>query len=304
MINRNSKLSGEFSLALPGEKPSEHNIYKPGFGYITDHIPHDQQRGDSSHWDKQYENNSSFERSWKSRPGALEFVYNVSQNSDQKLIILNMGAGLGGFTADLARIPKTFVHHVDFSEQGNMIAMQKVSDPYLKNKAVVHTADNDTYLNEFIDSGKSADIIFLYGASGSNEPSDLGYQKTLELSARALKEGGYIWHVTMIQPRLVDISDTRIQDTLGDFPKPPGMAKSILLKQGLRLIKEEEQERSDYHPLVPGSDPVHHLHLVYRCLFVKTRKDKKNTPDFVFGFQDAVNDGWESIWKKVCMKED
>ena len=290
-----------FSLAMPGEKVSEHNIYKPGYGYITDHIPPNQQRGHQIHWDEQYAESTSFEKSWKPRPGALEFVYNLARQSDYPLVILNMGAGLGDFTVDLARIPNTMIHHVDFSQQGNEIAKQKVAVAQAQNQAKIHTMDNDTYLQEFIDSGERADIVFLYGASGSNEPSDTLYKKTLELSTSALQNGGYLWHVTMIQPRLIDRSDTSIQDTLGDFPKPPKMAKAILLETGLELVREETEERPDFHPLVPGEIPVHHIHLAYRALFVRPGNEDAL---FEFGFQGAINPNWKTIWKNLSISKD
>jgi len=288
-----------FSLALPGENTSDHNIYKPGFGYLIDHIPENQQRGHSTHWNEQYGESDSFEESWKPRPGPLEFIYHLAQQSSTPLIILNMGAGLGDFTTDLARIPNTFVHHVDFSKQGNDIAQEKVDSAGVSTRTEIYTGDNNEYLKNFRESGKEAGVVFLYGASGSNEPSDTEYQKTLELSAGTLKPGGYLWHVTMIQPRLIDPSDTRIQDVLGDFPKPPGMAKKILENTGLHLIREEAQERPDLHPLVPGGEPTHHIHLAYRCLFVKSYTDGTLPPTIEFDFKNAVNPQWESIWKSL-----
>ncbi|PCI20136.1 hypothetical protein COB64_02395 [Candidatus Wolfebacteria bacterium] len=297
--NKNEIPDGAFSLALPNEKISEHNIYKPGFGYITDHISEDHQRGQIIHWDEQYKESDSFEESWKPRPGPLEFIYNLTKETTSPLIILNMGAGLGDFTSDLAHIPNTIVHHVDFSKQGNDIARRKAIDSQVMDNIEIHTIDNDGYLNQFINSGKKADVVFLYGASGSNEPNDIAYQKTLELSVSALKKKGYLWHVSMLQPRLVNSSDLRIQDTLGDFPKPPGMAKRILTNVGMQLIDEETSERPDFHPLVPGGDPKHHLHLVYRGLFVKTAKNENERLKFKFGFRDSVSERWGDIWSKL-----
>jgi hypothetical protein len=288
--------NNEINLAREGENIFDHNIYRPGHGYVTDHIPKNQQRGHHTHWDEQYNESDSFEESWKPRPGVLEFVYNLSKESKDNLVILNMGAGLGDFTRDLARIPKTIIHHVDFSKQGNNIAKQKIISANLAEHVHIHTIDNNIYLEQFIKSSQRADVVFLYGASGSNEPNDSEYQKTLELSAHALKEGGYLWHVTMIQPRLLDSSDTRIQDTLGDFPKPPGMAKNILTKIGLSLVREETQERPDFHPLIPGQDPVHHLHLAYRGLFRKGSDEI----EFDFDFQNAIGSEWGSVWGKLC----
>ncbi len=290
----------KFSLALEGENPLEHNFYKPGVGYITKHIPKSLQRGNTVHWDEQYKESESFDNSWKSRSGPLEFVYNLSLLSDKELIVINLGAGLGSFSVDLARIPNTTVHHVDFSKEGNIVARQKSIDSKVDCKIKIHTMDNDKYLKEFIASGMKADIIFLYGASGSNEPSDKKYAKTLDLSSKTLKDGGYLWHVTMIQPRLIDPLDTRIKDTLGDFPKPPGMAKEILINLGLNLVREEEQERPDFHPLVPKGEPIHHLHLAYRCLFVNSKNNKFKGINF--DFQNAVSSEWNSIWNRlICL---
>lgn len=286
------------SLALPGENRMEHNLYKPGFGYLTKHIPKNQQRGHSFHWDEQYCNSEIFEQSWGPRPGPLEFIYNLTQNSKHPIVILNMGAGIGDFTVDLARIPDVIVHHVDFSKQGNKIAIEKIEASGTQDRALIHTLDNDLYLNKFIHSGKKADVVFLYGASGSNEPSDVAYKKTLELSSKALKKGGFIWHVTMIQPRLTNPSDTRIQDTLGDFPKPPGMVREILTNFGLITIKEEECERPDFHPLVPGGESINHLHLVYRGLFRKSNE----ALNFNFEFRNSVNKNWGNIWANFLKK--
>jgi len=280
---------GQISLAPKNGEVSKHNIYQPGLGYVIDHIPEYLKRNNFNHWDTQYGANESFENSWKPRTGPLEFIYNLTQNSAESIIILNMGAGLGDFTRDLAKIPGTFVYHVDFSQKGNDIANEKVLKNKLEERVEIHTCDNNVFLESFFSQNKKADVIFFYGASGSNEPSDVAYQETMSLAAKNLKATGYIWHVTLLQPRITDRYDFRIQDTLGDFPKAPGMPKKVLTEAGLILVQELTEDRPDKHPLEPGGEPIEHLHMVYRGLFTNNTSCLNKFP---IGLKEAVDPDW------------
>jgi len=284
---------GQISLAPPNGEVLKHSIYEPGFGYITDHIPDNLKRDDFGHWDTQYGANESFENSWKPRTGPLEFIYNLSQNSTEQITIFNMGAGLGDFTRDLAKVPRTFIHHVDFSQQGNNLAIEKVRENNLEGNVQIHTSDNNVFLQDSFDQNKKADVIFFYGASGSNEPSDIAYQETMSLAAKNLKLGGYIWHVTLLQPMIADKNDLRILDILGDFPKAPGMPKKVLTEAGLTLVKELVEERPARHPLELGGEPLDHLHMAYRGLFTN---DINRMNKFSIGLKEAVDPDWISIW--------
>ncbi len=279
---------GEISLAPPRGDVFKHNIYQPGVGYRTDHIPDGVRRNSGNHWDDQYQECTTFENSWKPRTGPLEFVSNLTKQKGLGVKVLNMGAGLGDFTVDLAAIPNVFVYHVDFSQQGNNVAHEKVVKKNLQDRVEIHTTDNDIFLQEFYQNQNLADIIFFYGASGSNEPSDIAYAKTMKLASRALNNSGFVWHVTLLQPRLDNFNDFRIQDVLGDFPKAPNMPRKVMTDAGLILVREMTEERPDFHPLEPGGNPVEHLHMVYRGLF-----KKPHALDVPFSFKDALNSSWK-----------
>lgn len=266
----------------------EHNMYVPGHGYLIDHIPVNQQRGNSAHWDDQYTESGDFENSWKPRSGPIQFVERLAHQTSDILNIINLGAGLGDFSVDLAKIPNTYVYHVDFSETGNRVARQKIQNANVEDAVEIITSDNNIFLQNFLEQGKRADVVFLYGASGSNEPSDIEYGKTLELCAAVLKEGGFLWSVGMLQPRLIDPLDIRVPDVLGDFPKAPGLATRFLEKAGMVLIRETIEPRPDFHPLVPGGPAMHHIHLAGRALYMKPLGDGTIPSVPEFGFVDAV----------------
>lgn len=303
-------LSGEvfFALAPPGEDASAHNVYVDGVGYVTDHInvlhPGEFHRRDvPHHWNEQFGRDpEGFSLSWKPRPGPLELIDNLSSASREgPYTVLNMGAGLGDFTTNLAQIPGvTKVYHVDFSEEANRIAAKRAKQFGVEGKIAFVTLDNQAFLTQFLAEGHQPDAIFLYGGFNENIPRIEDIQNTAGKATNVLKPGGVLWYVGLRQPFLDGKQDRTAIDILGEYPDKDGVINDAMLTNPeMRLVKEVVGERPDNHTLVPGGPRVKHMHVIHRALYVKAIDGE--TPKIPeFGFSDAIDkDAWENRWKQI-----
>lgn len=292
-------------LAPPGENASDHNVFVEGYGYLDDHIPSDQRRNRPEHWDEQFQQTEAFQKSWQPRHGPLELIDNLARKKqgDESFFVANMGAGLGDFTVNLAQIPKVHVAHVDFSPQANQIATELITQKDVDNKVEVVTATNINYLKHLLREGLSPDFIFLYGGLGENTPQEKTIERTLKLAAKALKPGGHIWYVGLVQPFLEEShNDLVAADILGEYPTRPDLIDEIMKKMlDMYQVGKEIGERPDKHPLLPGGPSQDHLHIILRALYAKTKDGNRVTTPH-FGFKDAVDPGWGERWQKITSR--
>ncbi len=278
-----------YVLVPPGENASQHNVYVEGHGYLIDHLGDMHRRNSPDHWNAQFENAEAFRESWKPRQGPLALIdaliaQRLEQGSAEPLVILNMGAGLGDFTVDLARRQNVKVVHVDFSERANQVAQQNVDNAGVNVRVQIITAENGDFLRKFKAEGRQADVIFFYGGLVENTPLEADIEKTFASGVEALADGGYMWVVALEQPFLLGLGDRTATDIPGEFPHRPWLVYDMVAKQpGMNLVREERGERPDKHPLKPGKEPQDHMHIVYRGLFVKAETPKSIvTPSFSF----------------------
>lgn len=319
--NWHTDVSGEDFYVLPGG-----NVYMEDYGYITDPqlINPDNRRDNAIHWDKIFKDSVAFQESWKPRPGPLELVYNLSRQNNEQGIgrqpykILNMGAGLGDFSVDLARLPGVQVTHVDFSEQANSVARKRAKQYDVLDRSMqIVTAENRAFLTRMIAEGQTADMVFYYGGLGENTPLEEDIEASIVLGSKVLGEGGYLWYVGL-QNEFLNRPENRSKanmdrfhqvfpsgggfptDILGEFPPRPGLIRSAIESiPGMYIVKEENGPRPDKHPLKPGGISEDHIHDAHRLLAAKRIKGVDvATPDF--GFKDAANPkDWEVIWEKL-----
>jgi len=215
------------------------------------------------------------------------------------MTILNLGGGYGDFTVNLAQIPKTAVGHVDFSQSANKVASELVEKNHLTANTEIITSDNREYLRQLINLGQHVDMIFIYGGLAENTPFESDIEEILQLATLSLNPGGYLWYVGLEQPLLRDAEDRIATDILGEYPSKPGLIREIVLKTpSMYLVRDINGEiRPDNHPLVIGGTSEDHTHVVYRGLFIKENIDGSLpvTPDF--GFKNAVNPNWPSVFE-------
>lgn len=301
-----------FVLAPPGENASDHNVYVEGVGYITDHIDDlhpgaRHRRDDARHWDEQFSRDAEgFSLSWKPRPGPLELIDSLSVNQTQEgddgtYTVLNMGAGLGDFTVNLAQLPGvTNVYHVDFSKEANKIAIERARHHRVANKVTFMSSDNHEFLTQYKAEGRQADAIFFYGGFNDNIPGIADIQAIANIATTVLKPGGVLWYVGLRQPFLDGTEDRTAIDILGEYPvKNAVINTAILANDQMRLVKEVVGNRPDNHTLVPGGPRVDHMHVIHRALYIKAIDGE--TPQIPeFGFSDAIHkDAWENRWNQI-----
>ena len=285
-----------------GENASDHNVWIEGYGFLTDHVPDNQRRDFADHWDMQYENEEAFEKAWPPSHGPLGLVYQLSlhrQDTDRDYTILNMGAGLGNLTVDLARIPGVHVTHVDISRRANEVARRKIDLFGVAEKAMVVTEDSGSFLGKESAASRSPDFIFFYGSLNDNIPLLRDIEALLGLAVRTLRSGGYLWYVGLQQPFLEGAGDRTATDVLGEYTVKPGAITSMIEQhQDMYLVKEVAGARSDVHPLIPGGEDVEHQHVVHRALYAKKEDGSKlDTPPFEF--KESVIPGWSVIWESL-----
>ena len=296
--------AGDFTILgnySEGENASDHNVWVADYGFLTDHIPAAQRRDLASHWDMQYKYDTAFD-AWQPRHGPVELVYQLAssgRNGARDFTVFNLGGGLGGLTVDLARIPGVRVSHVDISQQGNTVAQRKIAGSGLEDKTEVVTTDHKTFLQEAITAGAEPDFIFFYGSLSNDLPLLRQVEELVILAARALRPGAYLWYVGLQEPFLAGSGARAATDVLGEYTMPPGILTSLVGQQpGMYLVREEAGARPDRHPLVPGQQPVDHLHLVHRALYAREMDGVRlDTPRF--GFKDSVLADWPRIWRSM-----
>ena len=228
------QVSREDFFALPNN-----NVYVREHGYLNDHVsalsPKDLNlyRDDSDHWNKQFENPEAFKKAWKPRFGHLELVYNLAQQKEGEdpFTVVSLGAGLGDFTVDLARIPNIQVTHVDFSEKANEVARKRAEEHVVLDRVEIVTNTNIAFLTDLTNRSVQVDFIFIYGGLGENTPLEAKIEETLTLATRVLKPGGHLWHVGLEQPFLLGKGDFRAQDILGEYPVRPGLIGEVFTKR-------------------------------------------------------------------------
>lgn len=298
-IRELKEMYGNESIVLHGE-----NVYTPGIGYETDHIPPISRRDTSDHWNAQFAHPEEFRKSWKPRSGPVELVYTLAQEHFEKTgkpyCVVNMGGGIGDFTADLARIPNVQVIHVDFSEQANVVASQLLQDNNIPpEKVSIVNADHKTFLQTCKHSNISPDFIFFYGGLTDNLPKERDTAEILDLAVNVLSPGGFLWYVGLQQPAIDDPTNTKYADILGEYAARPNLVPEILFQyDNMYLLAEETSDRPDHHRLHPDKEPEDHLHSVQRALFGKSTDGEV---PFIpkFGFKDAVDPNWETRWKQL-----
>jgi hypothetical protein len=296
--------AGDFIILgnyFAGENASDHNVWVADYGFLTDHIPVAQRRDLASHWDMQYEHDTAF-GAWQPRHGPVELVYQLSartRNATSDFTVFNLGGGLGGLTVDLARVPGVRVIHVDISRQGNAVARRKIAGSGLGDKTEVVTADHEEFLRAAIAEGMQPDFIFFYGSLSNDLPLLRQVEDLLVLATQALSPGAYLWYVGLQEPFLAGRGVRAATDVLGEYTVPPGIITSLVEQQpGMYLVREEAGARPDRHPLVPGGEPVDHLHIVHRALYAKDIGGVRfDTPRF--GFKDSVLPDWPRIWTSM-----
>lgn len=302
-----------YVLAPDGTNASDHNIYKEGYGYQTDFIDplHPDilhRRDDPQHWNEQFSTDAEgFSLSWKPRPGPLEFIDKLSvakqqqETGNDKFTLLNLGAGLGDFTTNLAQLPGVSeVIHVDFAAKANEIAAKRAEKYGVANKIHFATAENKAFLEQFATGGRQADAIFFYGGFTENIPTIADIQEITRLATEVLKPGGVLWYVGLRQPFLDGNGDRTAIDILGEYPVKDGVVNAAMLANPqIRLVKEVVGERPDNHILEPGGPRVNHMHVIHRALYAKAIDGIiPEIPDF--GFSDAVNKkAWEDRWQQI-----
>ena len=275
-------------LARDGEKPSEHNIYVEGVGYLTDQIDPNQNRASKDHWNKQFLNPEKFQESWKPRKGPLDLVNELRKlEPDKPFRILSLGAGLGDFTVDLAKLGDNIVvTHVDFSKQANKIARLRVKKYEVSDKVKVITATNMAVLDRMTRAEETVDFIFVYGGLPDNTPGLETTETTFKKADHVLKEGGYLWFVGLVQPFLLGKGDQRAIDIGGEYPSHPDVIEGIFRRiPGWHVVKKEVGERYplDNHPITPGGEAVKHVHIIERMLIMKSEGVlTQPTPEFSF----------------------
>lgn len=283
---------GRGIIVLPGG-----NFFRPGQGYLTEHIPVHLRRDLPDHWDGLLTDNAPFEKSWKPRSGPLELIFNLAKcNGNKRFSVLNMGGGTGDFTIDLARIPNVFVTHVDFSLTANRIASGKISTFGLDKKVKVVTADNKEFLKKLA-SKEQADFVFFYGSVAENLPNEKDVVDTLLAGAQCIKDGGCVYQVMLVQPRITDPRDERATDIMGEYPARITLISEMLSQHPeLHLVQEDINSRPDSHPLEQGGVSVPHMHVIQRILLVKN-SNGKHIPKF--GFKDALSPNWPETWRGI-----
>lgn len=286
---------GEASVVLHGG-----NVYTPGKGYETDHILPIHRRDRPEHWNGQFQNAEAFSKEWKPRPGPLELIHNLAQRRS-RLHVLNMGAGLGDFTVNLAQIPNVQVLHVDFSERANEVARANVIKFGVERTATVLTADHRVVMRAARERNLYPDVIFFYGGLTDNIPKEETSAEILRLAAEVVHPEGLIWYVGLQQPAIIDPTDMRAIDIEGEYPTRPGFVSEVLEHAGMVLVKEDIGPRPDNHPLIPGGPSEEHMHIVHRALYYRpTPGVEMNVPDF--GFKDAVDPNWGAIWQSITAR--
>lgn len=302
----NTLTAGDFFILgnySGGENASDHNVWIEGYGFLTDHVPDNQRRDFADHWDMQYENEEAFEKAWLPSHGPLGLVYQLSlhrQDTDRAYTILNMGAGLGNLTVDLARIPGVHVTHVDISRRANEVARRKLDLFGVGENATVVTGDNGRFLQNEITVGRSPDFIFFYGSLVDNIPLLQEVEDLLNLTVRTLRPGGYLWYVGLQQPFLDGKGDRSATDILGEYTVKPGsLTRLVEQYQDMYLVKEIIGARPDNHPLVPGGENVLHQHVIHRALYGKTKDGARlDTPPF--DFKESLVPHWPGIWENLA----
>lgn len=276
-----------WSLALPGQNASDHNVYVMGYGYLDDHILDEDRRDLPEHWDGQYERPEGLEKAWPPRPGPRALVLELaSQNPIRLFRVGNFGAGTGDFTLYLVQARENiFVTHVDFSTTANGRAKKKFEAAEISHRVAVITDDNRSALERLLKNKENLDFIFFYGGLADNTPLERDTEETLKLGVAVLRPGGYLWYVGLEQPMLLDWSTRRATDIKGEYPSRPGFVEETLLSViGIHLVGFERGERPDTHQLIRNGPDVDHIHQTYRGLFVKELPDGTivETPSFKF----------------------
>lgn len=290
----------DFYILSGDDNASKHNVWVRNHGYLTDYVKPDDRRDDpKEHWDPQYQNSEAFREAWKPRPGLSELVFKLAQKQTGTYKVLNLGAGLGDFTCDLARIPNAQVTHVDFSEQANNVAQKRIDKFGLSNRVQVITETNLSHLKKLKEQNQQADFIFFYGSLGENTPLEDDIKVTLEAAAAVLKPGGRLWYVGLEQPFLSGEGDTHVTDIIGEWPTRPGFISEALAGSGMVAVKEETGDRPDNHPLKAGGVPEDHFHSAYRSLWVKPEEDGSIPVTPEFGFKEAVDPQWQETWQQL-----
>lgn len=290
-----------YVLAGPNKNAFQHNIYVAEYGYVTDHILPNEDRSNPEHWDAQFQDSEIFKQAWKPRPGPLELVDNLARQKRRFFRIVNLGAGLGDFTADLARIPNVSVVHVDFSQQANRVAQINIERSGVSERVKIVTAANLVYLQQCIHEGITFDMVFIYGGLAENTPMEQDIEETIRLATDVLTQGGYLWYVGLVQPFLQGEGNRTATDILGEYPAKPGLLREILDQlPNMYLIKENIGPRPDKHPLQPGGDSIDHMHIVQRALMVK-KIGGKIPPTPNFDFKNAVDSNWPSTWQELTI---
>lgn len=286
-----------------GENASDYNVWVDGYGFLTDHVPDNQRRDFADHWDMQYENEMAFEEAWQPSHGPLGLVYQLAlhrPDAGRDYTVLNMGAGLGNLTVDLARIPGVYVTHVDISRRANEVARRKVDLFGLGGKATVVTEDSGRFLGKENAAGRNPDFIFFYGSLNDNIPLLRDIEDLLDLAVRTLRPGGYLWYVGLDQPFLEGTGDRTATDILGEYTVKPGAITSMVEQhQDMYLVKEVAGARPDNHPLIPGGEAVPHQHVVHRALYGK-KKDRAQLDTPPFEFKESVVPNWSEIWEGLA----
>lgn len=208
--------------------------------------------------------------------------------------IVNLSAGLGDFTADLARIPNIFVVHIDFSQRANRVAQENIRQSGVLKRVEIVTAVNLAYLQRCINKNIVFNMVFIYGGLAENTPLEQDAEEAIRLTTDVLTAGGYLWFVGLVQPFLQGQGNQTATDILGAYPIKPGLLPEVLDQlANVYLVKEDIGPRSDKHPLQPGRESIDHMHIVQRPLLVK-KIDGEIPPTPNFDLKNVVDPNWLS----------